>query len=249
MINNTKCVFYFAYFGTDTDDESIIISRAKYINEQLLFLSNLCDENNINLKFIVATIPERFSGMLLKIAKECNFLIYSKYISDLNNYEYNGISACIEFAEQGPEALIFYCHSKGSVNKNELSMGIFKYHCEYNLRWDTDQLKLSDEIYKAGLFPSEHGWLWHNFFWVKSSYLRDKKLQPDGTRHYYEAFIGEKNNKQAHKNVISTLPEHFFNAQETLRKNCFYEANDINKCGFLNREFRRLGKKNNKDLQ
>ncbi|MDY0921317.1 hypothetical protein [Leclercia sp. CFBP8987] len=242
MINDVKSVFYFAYFGTDADDDERIMSRARYINEQLSFLSKLCDENNISLKFIVATIPEKFSKILLNMAKECNFFIYSKYISDQNNYEYNGISACIDFAKKGPESLIFYCHSKGSVNNNELSMGIFKFHCENNLKWDTNRLKSSNEIYKAGLFPSEYGWLWHNFFWVKSSYLRDKKLQPDGTRHYYEAFIGEKNNKQAHEGVISTLPEEFFDSQETLRKSCFYEAHDINKCGFLNREFRRLGK-------
>lgn len=242
MTNDNKSVFYFAYFGTDADDDSTLDKRAKYISEQLNFLSMLCDENNITTRFIIATIPDRLAVTLLKIAKQYNFSIYSKYISDSNNYEYNGISACIDFAQNGSDKLIFYCHSKGSVNNNELSMGIFKYHCENNLKWDTDHLISNNEKFKAGLFPSEHGWLWHNFFWVKSSYLRDKKLQPDGTRHYYEAFIGEKNNKLAYKNVISTLPELFFTEQEILRESPFYEAHDINKCGFLNREFRRLGK-------
>ncbi|MBA8065700.1 hypothetical protein HV077_25765 [Citrobacter freundii] len=120
-------------------------------------------------------------------------------------------------------------------------MGIFKYHCKNNLEWDSSDFQCNDEIYKAGLFPSEHGWLWHNFFWVKSSYLRNKTLHPDGTRHYYEAFIGEKNDKKGHQHVVSTLPNVFFNTQDELKKYDFYEANDINKCGLLNREFRRLG--------
>ncbi|MGU5694983.1 hypothetical protein [Aeromonas veronii] len=241
-MNNVKCIFYFAYFGSENEIDDVIQSRADYIEKQLLFLSKKCDENNVNMRFIVATIPERLYSTLLHIAKKYDFLIYSKYIQQVNNYEHNGILSCIEFAKKNPDTLIFYCHSKGSANNNELSMGIFKYHVQINLSWDLTYLLMNDDLYKAGLFPSKGGWLWHNFFWVKSSYLRNKTLKPDGTRHYYESFIGDKGLSQAYTHVVSTLPRDFFNVQDELTKNDFYEAYSINKCGFLNREFRRLGK-------
>lgn len=245
MNNILKSVFYFAYFGIDNDSDEVINDRRDYISNQMKYLANLCDKNNINTRFIIATIPERFYIDLVVIAKRYNFHIFSKYISNNNNFEFNGISACIEYANENPESLIYYCHSKGSVNHNELSMGIFKYHCKNNLDWDCNTLIIDNNKYKAGLFPSEHGWLWHNFFWVKASYLKNKELLSDQSRHYYEAFIGERENKQAHLNVISTLSSKVFEEQDQLTCSSFYEANAINKWGYLNREFVRLGKSPN----
>ncbi len=80
MINKIKCVFYFAYFGTDADEDETIKNRVDYIRNQLLYLSNLCEENDINIRFIIAIIPDRYYKELLKIAGETNFFIYSKYI-------------------------------------------------------------------------------------------------------------------------------------------------------------------------
>lgn len=242
MNETLKTVIYFAYFGIDDDSDESILLRSEYISKQMSYLANLCDKNHISMRFVVATIPRRFIINLVDIAKKNNFHIYSKHTSNSNNFEFNGISACIDHANTSPNSLIFYCHSKGSVNHNELSMGIFKFHCKNNLEWDTNKLVADEAKYKAGLFPSEHGWLWHNFFWVKTSYLIKKELLPNKPRHYYEAFVGERENKEAHLNVICTLPNETFEEKNKIKCTPFYEANEINKCGYLNREFVRLGK-------
>lgn len=245
MTQHTKCIFYFAYFGDEQECLSTVIDRYTYIASQLQYLSNLCDENNIQQRFLVATIPDKLHSALFYMAREYKFNICHQFTSNENSFEYPGIAACTSFAKQNPSAIIYYCHSKGSVNRTKLSMGIFKHHCSINLAYNLDEFISAHDKYKAGLFPSEYGWLWHNFFWVKASYLMNKEVQKSPRRHYYESFIGEQTyrNTLAHKNVMSTLPDSFFIEQSQLSKKDFYEATNINQCAFLNSEYRRLGEK------
>lgn len=129
--------------------------------------------------------------MFMQIATKNNFCIYTKSISRENQFEYPGFAAIKDFADSAhPEHLIYYCHSKGSANRSERSLGIFKYHQVININNSVIARIKQHDIVKAGLYPSKSGFLWHNFFWVKASYLATKKNEVSSERHYYESLIG-----------------------------------------------------------
>ncbi|WP_447515436.1 hypothetical protein [Escherichia coli] len=186
-----KTIFYYAYIGDDSTSAEDLMWRLNYIDNQMLFISCLARKNNINSLFTVATLPKQCDGMFMQIATKNIFCIYTKSISRENQFEYPGFAAIKDFADSAhPEHLIYYCHSKGSANRSERSLGIFKYHQVININNSVIARIKQHDIVKAGLYPSKSGFLWHNFFWVKASYLATKKIEVSSGRHYYESLIG-----------------------------------------------------------
>jgi len=220
-----KTIFYYAYIGDDSTSVEDLIWRLDYINNQMEFISCLAKKNNINSLFTVATLPKQCDGMFMQIATKHNFCIYTKSISRENQFEYPGFAALKDFADSAhPEHLIYYCHSKGSVNKSERSLGIFKYHQVININNEVIARIQQHDIVKAGLYPSKSGFLWHNFFWVKASYLATKQIKLSSDRYYYESLIGGDCNSIS-KKTLGTLfikpPSAEFKILE------YYDAKDI----------------------
>ncbi len=200
-----KTIFYYAYVGDSSTSANDIQWRLQYINEQMAFISTLARKNNIYSLFVVATIPEEHDSALIKIATEHNFCLYTKLTSRENCYEYPGFAAIRDFAESAhPDHLIYYCHSKGSVNISERARGVFKYHQVININAHiTNTLETEKKFLKAGLYPSKTGFLWHNFFWIKAGYLKTKTIKKSSNRYYYESLIED--NEEGHKSVLCTL--------------------------------------------
>ncbi|MDF7702773.1 hypothetical protein, partial [Enterobacter hormaechei] len=132
-----KTIFYYAYVGDTSTSPDVLQWRLKYIDEQMEFISQLAKRNNINSLFVVATMPEESDNAFIKIATKHNFCLYTKLVSRENCYEYPGFSAIRDFADSAhPEHLIYYCHSKGSVNVSDRARGVFKYHQVININND-----------------------------------------------------------------------------------------------------------------
>lgn len=220
-----KTIFYYAYLGDSSTSADDLIWRLKYISDQMAFISALAKKNNINSLYTVATIPKEYDGIFMQIATKYNFCVYTKFISRENCFEYPGFAAIKDFAESAhPEHLIYYCHSKGSVNISDRSLGIFKYHQIINIsNHVTDMLAAESHFVKAGLYPSRKGFLWHNFFWIKASNLVTKKINKSSDRYYYESLIGT--DDYGYKSVLGTLfmrpPRESFNILE------YFDAQDI----------------------
>jgi len=48
------------------------------------------------------------------------------------------------------------------------------------------------------VFPSEFGFSWYNFFWIRSSYVKNFLPQPiqQSNRYFWERYIGSENSKK-----------------------------------------------------
>jgi FkbM family methyltransferase len=116
--------------------------------------------------------------------------------NNTNEFEYPGFKWLYELAQEYPDSAMLYLHTKGMVyhHKNERNM------CEKTiLRYTIDNWEKTMEVFdnnkivnKIGVYPSAEGWLWFNFFWVRSDYLQNSnppEYTPDN-RYYYESYIG-----------------------------------------------------------
>lgn len=113
-----------------------------------------------------------------------------------NHHEYPGIlKVCMlsREEEEDREHIILYFHSKG-ITRFHGERDSFEQNCFDivigNWRWVLFIFTNFPSIDKVGITANEHGWLWHNFWWVRSSFA--KRLEgPVKTerRHYYEDWI------------------------------------------------------------
>jgi hypothetical protein len=136
------------------------------------------------------------------LLKDCKNFINCKVnciisTSSENLYEYPGLKLLYDLSQKNPYSTLFYMHTKGMV-----------FSCENkNTRNESEKILLRNTIYhhdkiteifqnqsinKIGLFPSEHGSIWFNFFWIRASYLINKKAPNKiiDTRFDYEHYIG-----------------------------------------------------------
>jgi hypothetical protein len=227
-----KIIIYNCFLGTDLEDLSEVLPRFSYVCKQLGFLHQLvissCRNNDAKV-VVVGTFPTCLTDALESVCVGFGFSLDYNYISRVNVFEFIGFKALHRYASNlNTDDLIFYCHSKGVVNKGakERGMGIYKLHLIANLFADVDSVFAVPNILKAGLFPSRFGWLWHNFFWVRTSYMAGKSIEVSSRRHHYEDLIGDHKNPQAFKACFSTLPpvvSFFIGAQKD-----FFESLDIN---------------------
>lgn len=205
-----KIIIFNCYFGDDVDSPTSIISRLSYVVDQMGFLYRLVDMNfrdeNATV-VIVGTFPVFLDDVLRSLSREYGFFIDFRYVSRVNVFEYIGLTAVRDYSS-GMDAndLVFYCHSKGVVNKHRnFGMGIFKLHLIVNLSIPMDIICSNELILKVGLFPSRFGWLWHNFFWIKAGCMTSKSVRITERRHHYEELIGERKNPQAFRACVSLI--------------------------------------------
>ena len=150
---------------------------------------------NLNKTYIHICCEQR------DLIKECKYfinqfnfkeIIYSE--SYINQFEYPGLKLLYDLSQQKPENNYLYIHSKGMVYNNSLNdrneferttlRGTLYYHQKA-----LDIFKNIVNINKIGLWPSEKGFIWVNFFYIRGSYL---KFPPIITkdRWWYEKYIG-----------------------------------------------------------
>jgi len=135
-----------------------------------------------------------------ELIEECKKLInnYLKNViyseSSINQYEYPGLLLLYNLCQEEPESIFFYMHSKGMMfNNNYYIRSITEqpvlrsmlYNCEKAM----EQFE-NKSINKVGLWVSEHGFIWLNFFYIRGSYLNFAP-EINSNRYYYESYIGK----------------------------------------------------------
>jgi FkbM family methyltransferase len=117
--------------------------------------------------------------------------------SNVNLYEYTGLKLLHSLSQNNPGTIMLYIHSKGMVfsaydkeSRTELEMDLFR-NTIINYSDVFRIFKENGNINKIGLFPSDIGAIWYNFFWVRANYLLDKEPpEINEDRFYYEHYIG-----------------------------------------------------------
>jgi len=112
-----------------------------------------------------------------------------------NQFEYPGFKLIYDLSQENPDTILLYLHTKGMVfhHSNERDM------CEKTiLRMTIDNWENTINIFeenkninKIGVFPAApEGWVWFNFFWVRSDYVANEPEYTPDNRFYYESYIG-----------------------------------------------------------
>jgi len=202
-------IVYFAYLGDDYDSHDTISKRLSYIKAQLSWLHSCLERNTNNYTVtVVSTCPSFIREELLDLVQCYGFQSYP-ILNSVNTFEYHGFCCLMDIARNSDlDDYIFYCHSKGVVNRLPESENIFKMHT-YFLLQDNVFENLPINIKKIGLFPSQHGWMWHNFFWISVQDLASKNLLLSENRYYYESFIGNFSNELSYVDCLAYRPPDF----------------------------------------
>jgi hypothetical protein len=128
-----------------------------------------------------------------------------------NAYEYPGFKAIWDLSQQ-EESLILYFHTKGmtSDKKYPERANLRKFLFEKtisNYKEYITEFKNNKDLDIGCIFPSEFGFSWFNFFWVRSTYV-NKHLpqpQPNSNRYYWERYIGSENSTKKDVKCYSPL--------------------------------------------
>jgi hypothetical protein len=129
-----------------------------------------------------------------------------KNIFKENYYEYPGIKTLYQIAQDDDDEVILYFHSKGiTSNQHENRKYLFNHTIEnYNLY--LQEFKRNKELEVAGIFPNIDGFCYFNFFWTRSSYVRNYCSRPEVSenRYIWEVWIGTEFSRK--KTIITFSP-------------------------------------------
>lgn len=170
-----------------------------------LIISGLYDESNKILLSVVSNNEELKKFKESKLKKYNKIEIYN--VSDENFFEFLGLHSVFELSKK-EDGLILYLHSKGVTSgiKSDKNNKIRKFNLKYlvnDYRIVVSKFKEDKSIDLYSVFPSNDGFAWYNFFWVRSEYVRNNCIPPTPTldRYYWEKWISLHNN-----GVISYSP-------------------------------------------
>lgn len=133
---------------------------------------------------------------------------------DQNHYEYPGLRAVWDLSQQD-DSIILYFHTKGMTSglkiagQNDTRRVLFK-HTISNYENYINEFKTHPEMEVGCVFPSEFGFAWYNFFWVRSSYVKNNLPEPKtiGNRYYWERWIGNEHSSKKDINCYSPFLGH-----------------------------------------
>lgn len=189
-------LFFQTYLGDADTAEAVIEERLCYLTNQLLLLAEF--EKSFTYEFkqrlLVMTAPSNYVPQVKQLCHRFGFSLFENKVFTSNQYEYPGFKAMQSFARRDKQGLFLYIHSKGIANRKPHSMGVFSFHLQHLLALNVESVFASSTVEKACLFPSEKGWCWQNFFWVRASYLAELTIIESDQRHYYEFVIGSEAN-------------------------------------------------------
>lgn len=193
MINKSIHIVYYIWINEERNWQIIIKGQLQDIIE-----SNILEDAHLNIVLCTDKIDliTDATYFILSTINYTNHLTFNLYTTQFNNYEYEGINKLYELANQEPNKLYIYMHSKGMFNK------IYN----PNIRLDEEIILTKTLLYdwkkiknlflenkflmKAGLVPAIGGWIWFNFFWSRGEYIRTcEKPKITDTRYYYESWL------------------------------------------------------------
>jgi hypothetical protein len=205
----SRSVVYFAYLGEEGTDAGVVRQRLSFMGRQLQWLSDLIEASQDPIEVVVPYVaPRAWDADVHGAIARHGFRIdpASIHSDRRNSFEYPGFRAMRTLAEgAAPDDLIYYCHSKGIVQLAESKMGLFRLHTDVGLTADLGLLTTDPNLTRAGLFPSKWGWCWYNFFWIKAGYMAGLTVQESADRYHFEALIGDYDDKEGYRGVLSLI--------------------------------------------
>jgi hypothetical protein len=179
----TKIV-YFAYLMKDKWEP--------IVEEQLSSLKKLkLYDEAINIYMSVISDDEQLEKLRIFLKDNYPKVEINGIYKD-NVYEYAGIKTLYKIAEDEDDIALLYFHSKGMTsNQHETRQYLFKYTIE-NYENYLNEFDNNSKLEVAGAIPHIHGFIYFNFFWVRSSYVRNWCSRPEvsDNRYIWEVWVG-----------------------------------------------------------
>ena len=188
--NNLKIkIVYFAYL-VPNEWEPIVIEQLDSLKKCGLYN----DATDIYISLLANDTELQKIKILLK--KYSKIKIINRYID--NVYEYPGIKALYDIATHDENTILLYFHSKGMTSKqHRIRKLLFKYTIA-NYKDYINEMQINKNIDVAGIFPHIDGFIYYNFFWIRSSYIKKYCVKPEisNDRYIWEIWIGNSYNKK-----------------------------------------------------
>jgi hypothetical protein len=195
-------IVYFAYLFSNQWEEIVLgqlnslKSTKLYEDADEIYISLQC--NNEQLKRLKQHLWAKFKKIQ----------IINRF--DKNMYEYPGIKAVYDLSQKD-DSTILYFHTKGMTSEKkfpgnkDIRNQLFKYTIE-NYKEYLNEFSKNKDLDIGGVFPSEFGFIWYNFFWVRSKYVKEHLKIPEPTNHryYWERWIGSEHSTK--KNILTYSP-------------------------------------------
>ena len=113
-----------------------------------------------------------------------------------NTFEYPGFDVLYRDALAHPDKIFLYFHSKGMVyydtNQRLPLEKILTEKTIKNWRHVLDIFNKNASVSKVCFTPSDRGFCWYNFFWVRGTYLNAcSKPYISTDRYVYESYLGD----------------------------------------------------------
>ena len=164
------------------------------IEEQLTALANTNLYDLAEEIFITVNIVQTEDLVqLIELLKERWPKVKLGYVSYRNDYEYLGIFHLhVLSQEYSRDCILLYFHSKGMTsNLPKIRQNLFKYTIE-NYQEYVNAFSTNPELDIAGAVPHKDGFIFFNFFWIRSNYIRKYCPWPNPTsnRFIWEVWFG-----------------------------------------------------------
>jgi hypothetical protein len=184
-------IVYFIWINENIDWVSIIRGQInEIINSDILLEAKL----NIVLTGNNSYIIKEAYDLIFALLKNIDDLLMDINTHLENNYEYEGIKKLYDLANLYPNKYYLYLHTKGMFNSDEIGRSMDEIILTKTIlkEWKENiyNLKKNKNIVRIGMFPSDDGWVWFNFFWTTGQYLKsceEPKITTD--RYYYESWL------------------------------------------------------------
>ena len=118
------------------------------------------------------------------------YLVHTRYpwlttsnIFHENLFEFPGIKLVYEIAEDN-DTPILYLHTKGIVSGQARARDLLSKYTVANFKVYIESMHLNPSIDVACAIPSMYGFSYFNFFWVRSSYIRNYLTRPESSPEY-----------------------------------------------------------------
>lgn len=200
---NIRCELYCVYFiSCNINKFYIDMVISQFDDLERTGLLNIFTKIYIEAS-IDPSLESNFRERIGKISNNININCHKG-----NTYEYTGIKKVWDLGNilnnenhitsdiEPKNKLILYFHGKGiSKMENKFirekdELNIFKYVIntyKQLLFWFPSM----PDIYKSGLYASKKGFIWYNFWWIKSNYIKFLREPIITTnRYYYESWLG-----------------------------------------------------------
>lgn len=133
--------------------------------------------------------------------------IQIQIIDDQNNFEYIGIKKIWDLSQECEDCLILYFHTKGTTHKkNKYNINnpsnpknirkILFDNTISNYEVYLNEFKKNKKLNIGGAFINKTGISWYNFFWLRSSFVKENLFYPEiqESRYFWEKWIGNTQN-------------------------------------------------------